>query len=199
MICQEARTGKVKEHVRSNNFAFLKPLAYNLVQFRPGFFLCPTEVPMHEVTDYAGLWPRFLALLADLALFCVFFFPITRLVKGVWLMSPRDHNWVNGWFVFDPLCLAFLVIMALYFVLLEGWLGATLGKWMLGLRVVRIDGGRPGLWKSAVRNVLRAVDSLPTLNITGIILILRSPERARFGDRVADTRVVRVHWRMAGN
>jgi len=145
----------------------------------------------HKIDDYAGLWPRFLALLVDVLLFCAVFFPVTRLVKGVWLMSPQDHAWASGWFVSDPLCLTFLALMALYFVLLEGWLGATLGKWALGLRVVRTDGSRPGLCKSAVRNALRAVDSLPTLNILGIVLILRSPERARFGDRVAGTRVVR--------
>jgi hypothetical protein len=69
---------------------------------------------MHRDSQFAGLWPRFLGLLVDLALFCAVFFPVTRLVKGVWLMSPRDHNWVNGWFIFDPLCLIFLVIMALY-------------------------------------------------------------------------------------
>jgi hypothetical protein len=43
-----------------------------------------------------------------------------------------------------------------------------------------------------VRNALRLVDSLPTLNILGVILILRSPERVRFGDRVAGTRVIQV-------
>ncbi len=148
--------------------------------------------PMNRDLRYAGLGKRFLALLVDFLLLCAFFFPITRLVKGVWLMSPKDHNWVNGWFIFDPLCLVFLAIMALYIVSLEGLLGATLGKWVCGLRVIGIDGRRPGMWKSAVRNILRAVDSLPTLNILGVILILRSAERARFGDRVAGTRVIQV-------
>jgi uncharacterized RDD family membrane protein YckC len=107
-------------------------------------------------------------------------------------MSPNDHNWVSGWFIFDPLCLIFLIIMALYMILLEGQLGMTVGKWILGLRVVGTDGRLPGLWKSVLRNTLRVVDSLPTLNILGVILILRSAERARFGDRVADTRVVQI-------
>jgi uncharacterized RDD family membrane protein YckC len=147
---------------------------------------------MKNKVQYAGLCDRFLALLADTLLFCACFFPITRLVKGVWLMSPNDHRWVRSWFIFDPLCLIFLVIMALYFVILEGLAGATLGKWLLGLRVVQIDGGRPGLWKSALRNALRLVDSLPTLNILGAILISSSAERARFGDRMSGTRVIRV-------
>ncbi len=144
-----------------------------------------------ENARYAGLGRRFLALLFDLLLFCAVFFPVTRLVKGVWLMSPSDHRWVSGLFITDPLCVAFLIVMVLYYVLLEGLFGVTFGKWLVGLRVVGVDdGGRPGLVKSGLRNGLRAVDSLPAFNLLGVVLILRSPERARFGDRVAGTRVV---------
>ncbi|MEA3375685.1 MAG: hypothetical protein U9R72_05745 [Chloroflexota bacterium] len=57
--------------------------------------------------------------------------------------------------------------------------------------VVGPDGGKPGLARSVVRNLLRLADGLPAFNILGVILILRSPQRARFGDRVAGTRVVR--------
>lgn len=146
---------------------------------------------MDKEFRYAGLWKRFLALLVDFLLFCAFFFPITRIVKGVWLMLPNDHNWVRGWFIFDPICLVFLIVMVLYMVSLES-LGFTLGKWLLGLRVVSTDGSRPGLWKSVLRNALRFVDSLPTFNILGVILILRNAEHARFGDRIAGTRVVLV-------
>lgn len=147
---------------------------------------------METEIEYAGLWERFLALLVDGLLFCACFFPITRIAKGVWLMSPRDHNWSRSWFIFDPLCLLFLVCMGLYFVLLEGWAGATLGKWVLGLRVIGPDGGRAGLWRGTLRNILRLVDGLPAFNLLGVILIQRSGERARFGDRIAGTRVVQT-------
>ena len=139
---------------------------------------------------YAGLWPRFLALVLDTALFCVVFFPIARMVKGVWLMSAADHRWVYGWFITDPLCLVFFGIIWIYLILLEGLAGATVGKWLLGLRIVGPDGHVPGLTKSLVRNVLRLVDTLPAFNILGIVLIALSPERARFGDRIAGTRVI---------
>ena len=144
---------------------------------------------MKNESMYAGLRERFLALLIDVLLFCACFFPITRIVKGVWLMSPNDHNWVRGWFIFDPLCLAFLVVIGLNFIVLEGWLGATLGKWIMGLRVIGLDGGRAGLWKGTVRNALRLVDGLPAFNLLGVILIQRSENRARLGDRIAGTRV----------
>lgn len=152
---------------------------------------------MKNESLYAGLWERFLALLVDALLFCTCFFPITRIVKGVWLMSPNDHHWVRDWFIFDPLCLAFLVIMGLYFMILEGWLGATLGEWVFGLRVIGLDGGRAGLWKGIVRNALRLVDGLPAFSLLGVILIQRSRERARFGDRIAGTRVIRVSYQIS--
>lgn len=145
---------------------------------------------MKDEMRYAGLGSRFLALVIDTLLFCAVFFPITRLVKGVWLMSASDHRWIHGWFITDPLCLAFLAIMFSYFVLLEGWAGATFGKWAVGLRVIRVDGRRPGLGRSLVRNILRLVDTLPALNLLGVVLILCSPQRARFGDRAAGTRVI---------
>ncbi|MFP3897008.1 MAG: RDD family protein [Anaerolineales bacterium] len=147
---------------------------------------------MDTDTTYAGIWRRFWALVIDGLLFCTIFFPVTRVVKGVWLMSTTDHRWADGLFITDPLCLSFLALMVLYFVLLEGLSGATLGKWALGLRVMRTDGGKPGLVRSAARNLLRLIDGLPAFNIVGIVLILRSPEKARFGDRVASTRVIRV-------
>ena len=150
------------------------------------------DISVQKQFRYAGLWPRFLALLIDFVLLSLIFFPITKIVKGTWLMTTADHRWASGWFITDPLCLTFLAIIILYFILLEGLAGATIGKLIMGIRVVDIKGDKPGLMKSLVRNVLRAVDSLPVLNIIGVILILRSDERARFGDRVARTRVIKV-------
>jgi len=127
---------------------------------------------MPERPNYAGLWRRFAALVIDTLLFTTLFLPITRIVKGVWIMDASDHRWSDGLFITDPLCIIFLLVMFLYYAVLEGLAGATLGKWLMGMRVVRVDG--------------------PALSITGIVLILRSPEKARFGDRVAGTRVIRI-------
>ena len=147
---------------------------------------------MTKDDHFAGLWSRFLALLIDFLLFCAIFFPVTRLVKGVWLMSAADHRWGYGLLITDPLCIAFLVVMVLYFVLLEGLVGITLGKWVAGLRVEGLGGGKPGLVKGLLRNLLRMIDGLPVFGILGIVLILTSADRARVGDRVAGTRVIRV-------
>lgn len=147
---------------------------------------------MAKEAQYAGLWSRFFALMIDGVLFCALFLPTSRILKGVWIMTASDHRWARGLLITDPLCIAFLIVMFLYFVLFESLAGTTLGKRILGLGVVGADGGKPGLARGTLRNMLRLVDGLPALNILGIVLILRSPESARFGDRVAGTRVVRV-------
>jgi len=141
---------------------------------------------------YAGLWRRFAAVIIDFIILSLVFFPVTRLIKGGWIMSASDHAWGYGWFITDPLCLTFLIVIFLYFALLEGLFAATFGKKLLGMRVVRADGGQAGLRQALVRNLLRAVDALPAFNILGVVLIVTSPEKARIGDRVAGTRVIAV-------
>ncbi|MFH1501642.1 MAG: RDD family protein [Candidatus Eisenbacteria bacterium] len=147
---------------------------------------------MKTEPDYAGVWVRLSAIVLDVVILSAVFFPATRVIKGTWLMTRADHSWVSGHYVTDPLCLVFLGCMFLYFFLLEGMVGATLGKRLLGLRVVGVDGGRAGLLRSLLRNVLRVVDGLPTLGLVAAVLISTSEERTRFGDRVAETRVIRV-------
>ncbi|HOP06656.1 MAG TPA: RDD family protein [candidate division Zixibacteria bacterium] len=139
---------------------------------------------------YVGLWPRFAALVIDFIALSLVFFPVTRLVKGTWMMTAADHRWSYGLFITDPLCLIFLVVIMLYFVLTEGLVGGTIGKRLLRIKVIDPQGNVPGPGRSLIRNLLRIVDALPVLNLLGVWLIVRSTERARFGDRIAGTRVV---------
>jgi uncharacterized RDD family membrane protein YckC len=132
---------------------------------------------------FAGLFIRGLALFLDLIVFCVFFFPVTYIVKGTWLMTSEDHLWI----IFDPLCAVFLVTMFLYYVLLEWLTGATAGKFILGIRVVNETGGKISFRQSIIRNAGRFIDGLPFLNLAGIISIATSPEKQRIGDKLAKT------------
>lgn len=88
----------------------------------------------------------------------------------------------------------FFVLMLLgflYYVVFEGTLGATPGKLVIGLRVVKTDGSKCGISSSIIRNVLRIVDALPALYLLGIILIVSSKSKQRLGDRLAGTMVVK--------
>jgi uncharacterized RDD family membrane protein YckC len=80
----------------------------------------------------------------------------------------------------------------LYYILLEGLRGATLGKKLVKIKVVREDGSACGLGPAFVRNILRIIDELPFLYIIGMILISRSNKKQRLGDRLAKTVVVKT-------
>jgi len=94
---------------------------------------------------------RGLAFLIDFMFLSCFFFPITYLYSGKWIMSYEDHYWG----ILDPICLVFLFIIFAYFILMEAYVGWTVGKKVLQMRVVNKEGKRIGLSKSAIRNLLR--------------------------------------------
>lgn len=69
--------------------------------------------------------------------------------------------------------------------------GRTLGKRLLGLRVVGIDGARQGVGAIGVRTILRVIDALPVLYLVGLLVTLVTSRRQRLGDLAARTQVVR--------
>lgn len=75
--------------------------------------------------------------------------------------------------------------------------GRSVGKRVLGLRVVDRSGLRITPTQAAVRNLLRVVDSLPVFYLVGAVSMLLDPEARRLGDLAAGTIVVRerVHVR----
>jgi uncharacterized RDD family membrane protein YckC len=130
---------------------------------------------------------RGLAFVFDFVFLSLFFFPITYLYSGKWVMTYEDHLWG----ILDPICLVFLFIIFAYFIVMEAFAGWTIGKKVLGLKVVDIDEKKIGILKSLMRNLLRLVDGLPAFNILGVVLIASSSNNQRMGDYVAKTFVIR--------
>ncbi|HEV8224166.1 MAG TPA: RDD family protein [Rubrobacteraceae bacterium] len=87
--------------------------------------------------------------------------------------------------------LLYLILAFAYFTLLEGNRGQTLGKMLLGIKVVREDNGEvPGLGAAAIRTVLRLIDGIFAY-LVGFIAIQISSKNQRLGDMAANTLVVR--------
>ena len=87
--------------------------------------------------------------------------------------------------------LVMFVLAFAYYIVLEGYLGQTLGKMLLGIKVVREDSGEvPGLGGAAIRTVLRIVDGF-FFYIVAFIAVLASQKNQRLGDMAANTLVVR--------
>ena len=88
--------------------------------------------------------------------------------------------------------IAFLAIGAVCILLRDAVCGRSLGKFLLGLTVVRLETGRPGSARDSVsRNVIFL---LPGANVAGVFLEARTLSRdqqgLRLGDRLAMTQVV---------
>ena len=130
---------------------------------------------------------RGIAWILDILFLSIFFFPATYLYSGKWMMGPEEHLWGSS----DPICLVFLFIIFAYLILMEAYVGWTVGKRVLGMKVVDGQGNKLGLYKSVIRNLLRFVDGLPAFNILGIVLIATSQSEQRFGDRIAKTYVTK--------
>jgi uncharacterized RDD family membrane protein YckC len=87
---------------------------------------------------------------------------------------------------------AYAVVVALYFVLLESYRGQTLGKMAVGIKVVgETTGTPPGLAAATVRTALRLVDGLASYFVA-FIAVLATAKRQRLGDMAAHTVVVRA-------
>ncbi len=87
----------------------------------------------------------------------------------------------------NPLGTLMFMVYIGYFIIFEALYGKTIGKHLLGLRVITKDGEPIDSRTSIVRNVLRIVDVLPLFYLIGAILVTRSEKKQRLGDRVANT------------
>lgn len=133
-----------------------------------------------------GVIRRGIAWILDILLLSIFFFPLTYLYSGKWVMGPQEHLWG----ISDPICLVFLFIIFAYLIAMEAYFGWTFGKKLLRMEVVDDSDEHIGLRKSIIRNSLRLIDGLPAFNILGILLINSSECGQRFGDRIAHTYVI---------
>lgn len=85
-----------------------------------------------------------------------------------------------------------------YFLLQEAfWSGQTIGKRLMGLRVMRDNGQPITFLGAAIRNIFRIVDGLPMGYFLGAVISFFHPQDKRLGDLVAGTIVVAESGRTA--
>ncbi|MDR3553584.1 MAG: RDD family protein [Syntrophobacteraceae bacterium] len=132
----------------------------------------------------AGPISRFLACLIDLS--CVFA-AISLVSRIVQIVAALNYQVGLTLYV-----LAAFIISIGYTIGFEWfWRGQTVGKRLLGLRVVDEGGLRLKLDQIVIRNLLRFVDSFPLFYLLGGIICVISPKGQRMGDLAANTIVVR--------
>jgi uncharacterized RDD family membrane protein YckC len=136
--------------------------------------------------DVLGL--RIAAALIDLALLLVL-----NVVLGATIGEANVEGGEFSFVLTGSEAALFLVLVFFYYFALEAIIGRTVGKLLLGMRVVGRNGGPPSLWAVGIRTVLRVVDWLPLLYLVGFVAMLATGDRRRrLGDLGAKTSVARA-------
>jgi len=140
---------------------------------------------------YQSVGIRFAALLIDVIILAIISALIT-LPFSISLATITNASSITP-SVFSPLAsLVAIIIEILYFTLLLGTYGQTVGKKAVHIKVVKEDGTKIGYVDALVRTVLLVIDAIPYFipYLLGAILIWTSDKKQRLGDRVARTIVV---------
>ena len=142
-------------------------------------------------TPYQGVAIRFVAILIDYVIIGVISVILALPFIGAAIATANAGNLsaLSGASI-AAAALVGIVVWFLYFTMLEGHYGQTIGKMALNIKVVREADGAPiDYGEAAVRTILRIIDGLFDYLI-GAIFIWTSDEKQRLGDRVAHTVVV---------
>ena len=133
----------------------------------------------------AGPISRCLALLVDSFAKMVLIYVAAMLSLFFKIIS----NDLSGGFII----ISYFVVSLCYSIAFEWyWRGQTLGKRLLQLRVIDVQGLRLQFSQVVIRNLLHAVDMLPAFYLVGGLSCILSPKAQRLGDLAANTIVVYV-------
>jgi len=134
-----------------------------------------------EPLEAAAFWPRAAAKMID--------FVVVASVLALAFVFRR-LGWQRAVGVGVPeLILVFLIAVSpLYTVLAEYWTGQTVGKWLMGLRVVRESGARIGLGQAFVRQLALVFQVF----MFDCLFALFTDKRQRACELLSKTRVVRT-------
>ena len=130
-----------------------------------------------------GFWVRSLAMLVDLTVVILTFTLLFVFLSGESINYYFNSVETTSWDYFD------FLLTLLYFTLGIGLWAATPGKRLLGLRVVRPDGGKVGIGRALVRFLAYYLSAL-ILGIGFFMIAFRRDKRG-LHDLICDTVVIR--------
>lgn len=140
---------------------------------------------------HAGFFSRLSAFVVDLVVLTAAIGASSWTVRNVeLLLRPAVRMELE-----PALQIALPVLVVAYYVGLWAAFGQTVGKRLLGLRVVGIDGGRIGLGRAALRFVGYFASALPAY--LGFAWVLVDPRHRGWHDLLARTLVVHDRGREA--
>jgi uncharacterized RDD family membrane protein YckC len=144
---------------------------------------------------HAGFWPRLVAYIIDsIAIGMAIFIVAMPVIFLAWLSELLDNATImNALVILMALTMAIVIIgiILCYYIVLEGRFGKTIGKFIMGLTVLKTNGSRIGYREALLRNIPKYVRNFLIID-TLIMLIFFNKEKQRGFDKIADTIVVHL-------
>lgn len=129
----------------------------------------------------AHLGDRMLAYIIDSLVIGVYLFLM------IWILLLMDMEFSDMWAVY----MLFGLPAFLYYVMLETFMdGKTIGKGLMHIRVVKLDGSKPGFSSYFIRWILRLIDVVLTSGGLAVLTIIIRGDGQRIGDIAAGTTVI---------
>jgi uncharacterized RDD family membrane protein YckC len=137
------------------------------------------------MTRPAGFWIRVVAALLDFALFGIVKASLGLIAARTWRTELDAPGGVQG-----VITVCTILFAAVYTIVLHSLDGQTIGKLLVGVRVVGLDGEPPPIGASILRYFAYAVALFP-LGLGFVMAGLRADKRG-LHDLIAGTRVERL-------
>jgi uncharacterized RDD family membrane protein YckC len=134
--------------------------------------------------ERAGFVTRLAALIADTVILT---FGLRGTVSLLLVLRHALRRFAPPFSLGEMVIVSAPAIACLYHIVFWSLRGQTPGKWLLGIKVVALGGGKVGLGRSLLRFVGYLLSALPFY--AGFLWIL-GPQRRGFHDRLAGTEVV---------
>lgn len=132
----------------------------------------------------AGAAARFLAWLIDCAVYIGILSALAAIVAIIGIALP---DFSTAFYL-----LGFFLLGHSYNIVLEWfWRGQTIGKRILRIRVIDIQGLKLQFTQVVIRNLFRSLDAMPLLYLAGGAALWISARHQRLGDLAANTLVIR--------
>ena len=145
-------------------------------------------VDEEEGPVYATLASRSSAFLVDLIIAYAFSLAIVQYFFSTYGMFETWPN--HAPLLVLSFVLAILFVAPMYFFISESTAQTTVGKYLLGLKIIGLNGKKPNIKSILLRNILRPIDALANFS-PGAASMAASMQRQRLGDRAAHTAVIK--------
>lgn len=135
--------------------------------------------------EVAGVGERVLARLIDFALFFLLY--ILAIILAVFVFRSLSDA------AFLPAVIIYAALFVFYDLICESLMnGQSIGKRIIKIKVISLDGRRPTFSQYLLRWLFRIVDFSLSFQLCGLICVAVSEKQQRVGDMVAGTTLIKT-------